>query len=47
MKAYYEPSELSNVPQMFPFEYTVDSDLIFGTHEFELGNFGGSPVVVG
>lgn len=47
MQAYYEPSELAKVPQMFPFEYTVDSDLIFGTQEFELGNFGGSPVVVG
>ena len=47
MQAYYEPSELVKVPQMFPFEYKVDSDLIFGTQEFELGNFGGSPVVVG
>ena len=47
MQAYYEPSELAKVPQMFPFEYTVDSDLIFGTQEFELGNFGGNPVVVG
>ena len=47
MKAYYEPSELANVPQMFPFEYTVDSELIFGNQDFELGNFGGSPVVVG
>ena len=47
MQAYYEPSELANVPQMFPFEYTVNSDLIFGTQEFELGNFGGNPVVVG
>jgi hypothetical protein len=47
MQAYYEPSELARVSQMFPFEYTVDSDLIFGTQEFELGNFGGNPVVVG
>jgi len=47
MQAYYEPSELSNVSQMFPFEYTVDSELIFGNQDFELGNFGGSPVVVG
>ncbi len=47
MQAYYEPSELVKVPQMFPFEYTVESDLIFGSQEFELGNFGGSPVVVG
>ncbi len=47
MQAYYEPSELAAVPQMFPFEYTVDSELIFGNLNFELGNFGGSPVVVG
>ena len=47
MQAYYEPSELAAVPQMFPFEYTVDSELIFGNQNFELGNFGGSPVVVG
>ena len=47
MQAYYEPSELSKVSQMFPFEYTVDSELIFGNQDFELGNFGGSPVVVG
>ena len=47
MQAYYEPSELSNIAQMFPFEYEVDSELIFGSDNFELGNFGGSPVVVG
>lgn len=46
-RAYYEPSELASVPQMFPFEYEVDSELIFGSNDFELGNFGGSPVVVG
>ena len=47
MQAYYEPSELAKIPQMFPFEYTVDSELIFGNQDFEMGNFGGSPVVVG
>lgn len=47
LKAYYEPSELTGVAQMFPFEYGIDSELIFGAGEFELGNFGGSPVVVG
>ena len=46
MQAYYEPSELAKIPQMFPFEYTVDSELIFGNQDFEMGNFGGSPVVV-
>ncbi len=47
MQAYYEPSELAKIPQMFPFEYTIDSELIFGNQDFEMGNFGGSPVVVG
>ncbi len=47
MQAYYEPSELTKVPQMFPFEYTVDSELIFGNQDFEIGGFGGSSVVVG
>ena len=47
MQAYYEPSELAKVPQMFPFEYTVDSELIFGNEDFQLGNFGGNSVVVG
>ena len=47
MQAYYEPAELAKVSQMFPFEYTVDTVLIFGTQDFEMGNFGGSPVVVG
>lgn len=47
MRAYYEPSELSSIPQMFPFEYEVDSELIFGSNEFEIGNFGGNPVITG
>lgn len=46
-QAYYEPSELTKVAQMFPFEYVIDSDLIFGNQDFEIGNFGGNPVVVG
>ena len=47
MQAYYEPSELVKVPQMFPFEYTLESELIFGNHDFEIGNFSGNPVVIG
>ena len=47
MNAYYEPSELAKIPQMFPFEYTVDSELLFGNQDFEISNFGGSPVVIG
>ena len=46
MQAYYEPSELASVSQMFPFEYEVESELIFGSNDFGLGNFGGNPVVV-
>ena len=44
---YQADAELASIAQMFPFEYTVDSELIFGNQEFEMGNFGGSPVVVG
>ena len=47
LQAYYEPSELTKVPQMFPFVFSVDSELIFGQQEFEIANFGGNPVVVG
>ena len=47
MQAYYEPSDFAKVSQMFPFEYAVDSELIFGNQDYELGNFGSSPVVVG
>lgn len=47
LQAYYEPSELVKVPQMFPFDYTVESELIFGNQDFKVGNFGGNPVVVG
>jgi len=47
LKAYYEASELTGISQMFPFEYEIDSELIYGSDEFELGNFGGNPVVIG
>lgn len=46
MQAYYEPSELPRVSQMFPFNYSIDPELIFGSQDFEIGNFGGNPVVV-
>ena len=46
LKSYYEPSELAVIPQMFPFEYDVTSEIIFGSNAFEFGNFGGSPVVI-
>lgn len=47
MQAYYEPSEFTMVMQMFPFKYTINPELIFGSQDFEIGNFGGNPVVVG
>ncbi len=46
-QVYYEPSELEKVPQMFPFEDFVETDLIFGTQAVKRGNFGGSLVVFG
>ena len=47
IKPYYEPAELASVAQMFPFEYEASSDIVFGSQSFELGSFGGNPVVVG
>ncbi len=46
IQAYYEPSELAKVAQMFPFEYAVDSEMIFRNQDFKLGNFGGNSVVI-
>ena len=45
-KPYYEPSELASIAQLFPFNYEATSEIIFGSHVFEFGNFGGSPVIV-
>lgn len=47
MRSYYEPSELTKISQMFPFKFSIDPELIFGSGEFEIGNFGGNPVVIG
>ena len=44
-KAYYEISELSQVPQMFPFNYSVSCELLHGSDLFTLNNFGGKVVV--
>ncbi|MBR6050056.1 MAG: hypothetical protein IKP68_02495 [Clostridia bacterium] len=46
MKAYYEPSDFASVPQMFPFKFELNTDLIYGSNEFEVGNFGGNPVIL-
>lgn len=44
-KAYYEISELSQVPQMFPFQYSVSCELVHKSELFTLSNFGGKVVV--
>lgn len=44
-KAYYEVSELSQVPQMFPFRYSISFELLHNSALFTLNNFGGRVVV--
>jgi hypothetical protein len=44
-KAYYEVTELSSVPQAFPFEYTVPPELLYNSDLFTVDNFGGKIVV--
>lgn len=46
IKPYYEPAEMAGIPQLFPFDYDVSSELIFGSGEFELGFFGGNHVLI-
>lgn len=45
-QAYYELSELTNVPQMFPFDYTVTHEWIYNTGYFEMTGVAGRPVMV-
>lgn len=45
-KAYYEISELSQIPQMFPFNYSITHELLHFSDLFLLNNFGGRVVVV-
>lgn len=45
--AYYEISELSQVPQMFPFNYSISNELLHNSDLFKLNNFGGKIVVAG
>lgn len=47
IQAYYEPSELTSISQMFPFHFSIDSSLLFESNQFEFGNFGGNSVIVG
>lgn len=44
-KAYYEISELSQVYQMFPFNYSIPHELLHRSDLFTLNNFGGKVVV--
>lgn len=46
-KAYYEISELSQVPEMFPFKYSISHELLHHSDLFTLNNFGGKVVVTG
>jgi len=46
-KAYYEISELSQMPQMFPFKYGISHELLHQSDMFTLNNFGGRVVVSG
>jgi len=45
IKAYYEVTELSEIPQMFPFKYSVSHELLHNSDLFTLNNFGGKVVV--
>lgn len=47
IKAYYEISELSQVPYMFTFNYSVPHELLHNSDLFTLNNFGGKIVVTG
>jgi hypothetical protein len=44
-KAYYELTDLSASPQMFPFVYDVTHEFIYNSGCFELSNFGGKAVL--
>lgn len=45
-KAYYELSELSSSPQMFPFVFDVSHEFIYNAGCFSLSNFGGKAVIM-
>jgi hypothetical protein len=44
-KAYYEISELSDSPQLFPFKYSISHELLHNSDLFTLNNFGGKIVL--
>lgn len=45
VKAYYEVTEMSSIPQAFPFEYDVSLEWFHNSDLFNLSNFGGKIVV--
>lgn len=45
-KAYFEVAEIPNIPQMFPFEFTVSHEWLHNSNYFSLNNFGGKVVLV-
>jgi hypothetical protein len=44
-KPYYERSELSEMPEMFPFKYFISHELLHNSDIFTLNNFGGKIVL--
>ncbi|MEH7239088.1 hypothetical protein [Bacillus sp. JJ1562] len=44
-RAYYELSELSKTPEMFPFDYSVSHEVLHDSEMFSLTNFGGKVVL--
>lgn len=44
-KAYYEISDLSNIPQMFPFDFSISHEALHNSKQFTLNNFGGKVVL--
>ncbi|MCL4463378.1 MAG: hypothetical protein M1551_06025 [Firmicutes bacterium] len=44
-RAYYEVSELSNIPQMFPFNYAVSLEWLHNSPKYVLNNYGGKMTV--
>lgn len=46
LKAYYELTEISNIPQFYPFVFEVSHEWIYSTGYFKLTNFGGKAVLM-
>lgn len=44
-KAYYEISELSHLPKLFPFAFDVSYEWLHNSEAFKLNNFGGKVVL--